>query len=95
MYKQLHDWMVCGHLNDKYEEFFISIDDKKQVETQLANQLAQQSMMDSIMAEDARPNLNELEEIFSGLNIFCQIYRILSFIMIPLINSIDTDTNFW
>lgn len=26
MYKQLRDWMIYGHLNDKYDEFFISLD---------------------------------------------------------------------
>lgn len=69
MYKQLRDWMVCGHLNDKFEEFFISID-KKQAESQLANKMAQQTMMDSIMADGANPCMNELEELFSGQNFF-------------------------
>ena len=28
MFKQLRDWMICGNLNDKYEEFYICVDKK-------------------------------------------------------------------
>lgn len=69
MYKQLRDWMVCGCLNDKYEEFFICIDEKKQTELQLAGMISQQTMIDSIMGEDTRAEVNEAEEMLLGNHI--------------------------
>lgn len=74
MFKQLRDWMVRGCLNDKYEEFFICIDDKKQAEIQQTGIVAQQSMIDSIMGEDATANVNEVEELFFGNNRFTSNY---------------------
>ena len=55
MYKQLRDWMICGSLNDKYDEFFISLDDKK---------LPESIQIDADTASEL--NLNEIEELFIG-----------------------------
>lgn len=80
MYKQLRDWMVCGQLNDKYEEFFICIDDKRQQEVavHVGGQCVQQSMIDSIMGEDvtsgSATSVNEVEELFFGQNRFTSTY---------------------
>ncbi len=32
MFKQLRDWLIYGMLNDKYTEFFICLNDKKEVQ---------------------------------------------------------------
>jgi hypothetical protein len=68
MFKQLRDWMVCGSLNDKYDEFFICMDDKKAAELQvLAGQLPHQAMLDSIMGDiDSGASVNDVEELFFG-----------------------------
>lgn len=76
MFKQLRDWMVCGIMNDNYEEFFICIDERKQGELERAGKIEKQSMVDSIMGEDPSSfNVDqEFEDLFLGMNRFTSSY---------------------
>ena len=67
MFKQLRDWMICGHLNDKYEEFFIYLD--KNLTTGNADATSQDDdflMLKSLTGFNLN-SINEVEELFIGV----------------------------
>jgi hypothetical protein len=74
MYKQLRDWMVYGHLNDKYNEFFICLDkiltNEKSATSILANNTLELdktllATASSTMADDCLL-YNDVEDLFFG-----------------------------
>lgn len=71
MYKQLRDWMICGHLNDKYDEFYIYIDKNHNTNDQTTQASNAQDdellMLGGSLAGFNLNNINEVEELFIGI----------------------------
>ena len=66
MFKQLRDWMICGHLNDQFEEFYIYLD--KNNTTGNADSTSQDDdflMLKSLTGFNLN-SINEVEELFIG-----------------------------
>lgn len=70
MFKQLRDWMICGVLNDKYDEFYIYLDKNHtnpDSTIQTTNQDDNLLMLDGTLAGFNLNNINEVEELFIGV----------------------------
>ena len=66
MYKQLRDWMIYGILSDKYQEFFIDLNDKNEDTTTELEKTAKTQDDELGIGGFTVSQLNEIEELLIG-----------------------------